>query len=219
MATTTKAAAAAAALTVTTYVRVQAPCNLFEGYMFAATVDIDEDEDGNNGGTKKKTFLVKVPHDVKQGEEFDVPMNQNNNPNDHYDDDDDATEVSTAGSSKRKGSHSNSNSNLLWRFVCCCNAAPCCFPDGCCPDGCKFFLSVVFPLILSSNETMLEFVYYSSILVELTITENPLSLSPRTQKTKYLNRFRLSRWMVSINKYNSLKGVLYFDSILFTSAI
>mmetsp|Transcript_56034 Transcript_56034/g.60641 ORF Transcript_56034/g.60641 Transcript_56034/m.60641 type:complete len:454 (+) Transcript_56034:166-1527(+) len=137
MATTTKAAAAAA-LSVTTYVRVEAPCDLFKGYMFAATVDIDEDGDGNVGGTKKKTFLVKVPHDVKQGEEFEVPMNQNNNsPNDHYDDgDENVNEVSASFRNKSKGSHSNSNSNLLWRFVCCCNAAPCCFPDGCCPDGC-----------------------------------------------------------------------------------
>jgi hypothetical protein len=110
--------------------------------MFAATVDIDEDEDGNVGGTKKKTFLVKVPHDVKQGEEFEVPMNQNNNPNDNYDDDDE-NEVSTSVRNKSKGSHSNSSSNLLWRFVCCCNAAPCCFPDGCCPDGCKSFVMLV----------------------------------------------------------------------------
>ena len=21
-------------------------------------------------------------------------------------------------------------------IVCCCQSAPCCFPDGCCPDGC-----------------------------------------------------------------------------------
>eukprot|EP00985_Skeletonema_marinoi_P008604 scaffold3927_cov179-Skeletonema_marinoi.AAC.4 len=58
--------------------------------------------------------ILLVPHPVKEGESFQVPhpdtqknLQLTNNP--------------------------HLNDGVVGRIACCCNAAPCCFPDGCCP--------------------------------------------------------------------------------------
>lgn len=66
-------------------------------------------------------LLHAVPRQVKEGETFEVP---------HPDTD--------TGKHQKLAINQNhaATDGVLCRFACCCNAAPCCFPDGCCPDGC-----------------------------------------------------------------------------------
>jgi hypothetical protein len=95
---------------------VTAPANLLSGFQFMV-----ESEDG-------KPFLVTVPHDVQKGEQFEVERTQKKL-GDFYDD-----EEEDARHTRKKVLPARDD--LLWKIACCCQAAPCCFPDGCCPDGC-----------------------------------------------------------------------------------
>lgn len=67
--------------------------------------------------------LLVVPHPVKEGETFEVP---------HPDTQKNAQLTNIP--------HSNLgvNDDVRCRMACCCNAAPCLFPDGCCPGEFDF---------------------------------------------------------------------------------
>lgn len=98
---------------------VTAPANLPAGFQFMV-----ESEDG-------KSFVVTVPRDVQKGEQFEVQRTQTG-PEDFYDDEDDEENKAR----RTRKTVLPANDNLLCKFACCCQAAPCCFPDSCCPDGC-----------------------------------------------------------------------------------
>lgn len=98
---------------------VTAPANLLAGFRFMV-----ESEDG-------KSFVVTVPRDVQKGEQFEVQRIQTGL-GDFYDDEDDEENKAR----RTRKTVLPARDNLLWKIACCCQAAPCCFPDGCCPDGC-----------------------------------------------------------------------------------
>ena len=92
---------------------VIAPANLNQGFQFM--VDVGDGEQ----------LLVTVPHDVKEGEQFHHPRRPPKNPT-----------LSCCDEEDKPKKARSFQDNLLCNVVCCCQAAPCCFPDGCCPDGC-----------------------------------------------------------------------------------
>lgn len=102
-------------------VLVIAPANLLAGFRFMV-----ENEDGTS-------FLVTVPRDVEKGEQFEIERTPTE-PGDVYDDDEEHTH--TARRTTRNTAARPARDDVLGKIACCCQAAPCCFPDGCCPDGC-----------------------------------------------------------------------------------
>jgi len=109
----------ATALAPTEKVLVIAPANLLAGFRFMV-----ESEDG-------KSFLVTVPRDVEKGEQFEIERTPTE-PGDFYDDDEEHTQTAR----RTRTTALPARDNVLGKIACCCQAAPCCFPDGCCPDGC-----------------------------------------------------------------------------------
>ena len=101
-------------------VLVIAPANLLAGFRFMV-----ENEDGTS-------FLVTVPRDVEKGEQFEIERTPTE-PGDVYDDDEEHTHTARR---TRNTATRPARDDVLGKIACCCQAAPCCFPDGCCPDGC-----------------------------------------------------------------------------------